>query len=71
MLSLHPYNLLAGVIFGMIGFGAWRFGKQLDRSYPKLLGVVLMVYPYFIRHPILIWITGAVLVVLLWIKRHE
>ena len=71
MLSLEPYNLLAGLMFGTIGWGAWRFGRKLDRSYPKLIGVCLMVYPYFVHHKIMIWVVGVVLLVILWIKRHQ
>ena len=71
MLNFNPYNLLAGLIFGLIGFGAWRYGRQLDLTYPKMLGVALMLYPYLIRDDILVWVIGVVLLVILWIKRHE
>ena len=71
MLQFQPYNLLAGLVFGMIGWGAYRYGKQLELIYPRVLGVALMVYPYFVSNRWLIWMVGVILLVLLWIKRHE
>ena len=71
MLHFNPYNLLAGFIFGMIGLGAWRYGKALDRTHPRLIGVALMAYPYLISHDILVWVVGIALLVLLWFFHHE
>lgn len=71
MMNFEPYNILAGIIFGTIGWGAFMFGRRLDLTYPKIIGIVLMAYPYFIQQRVLIWLVGVVLLILLWIKRHE
>lgn len=41
-MSLDPYNLLAGLIFGMIGLGAFSYGKKLDLWQPRAIGAALM-----------------------------
>ena len=71
MLHFEPYVLLAGFIFGTIGWGAFMYGRRLDLFYPRLIGVALMAYPYFTPNRWLVWIVGVLLMVLLWIKRHE
>jgi len=61
-----PYNILAGFIFGTIGWGAWSYGKKLDLWKPVAIGLALMVYPYFIFNPYLLWGIGVALLVTLW-----
>lgn len=70
-LNFEPYNLLAGFIFGTIGWGATRYGKQLELWQPRAIGWALMLYPYFIVNRILIWLVGVALLVLLWFFHHE
>ncbi len=71
MLNFDPYNILAGLIFGTIGWGAWRYGRALDRWKPVAIGLALMVYPYFIAVPWLLWSVGVGLLVLLWFQHDE
>ena len=66
--SLDPYNLLAGFVFGTLGWGAYRYGKQLELWKPKAIGGLLMVYPYFITNNYALWGTGVGLLVLLWFQ---
>jgi hypothetical protein len=66
VLNFEPYNILAGFIFGMVGLGAWRYGRSLDRWKPVAIGLALMIYPYFTPWAWLTWIVGIALVVLLW-----
>ncbi len=60
----HPLQLLAGFIFGTLGWGVWRYGRTLDRWKPKLIGVALMTYPYLVPNLILLWGIGVALLVL-------
>lgn len=71
MLNFNPYNLIAGFVFGTIGWGAFVYGKRLDLWQPRAIGVALMVYPYLIGHHIMIWAVGAALLGLLWRFHHE
>ena len=54
-MSLDLYNLLAGLIFGMIGLGAFSYGKKLDLWQPRAIGAALMAYPYFVSNGWLLW----------------
>lgn len=67
----QPYNLLAGLIFGLIGWGALRYGKAMGFWKPAAIGVVLMAYPYFFSNPWLLWGVGVGLLVLLWFNRGD
>ncbi len=71
MLNFEPYNLLAGFIFGMVGLGAWRYGRALDRWKPVAIGLALMLYPYFTPRAWQTWTIGVALVVLLWFHHDE
>jgi hypothetical protein len=41
-------NLIAGSIFGSIGFVAFVYGKRQSLWKPMFCGLALMFYPYFI-----------------------
>ncbi len=59
-------NLFGGLIFGTIGFVAFRYGKK-EGDYGKLgIGVVLMFYPYFISNTVAMYLVGVVLVAALF-----
>ena len=71
MFNFNPYNLLAGLIFGTIGWGAFLYGRRLDLWQPKAIWITLMIYPYLIGHHILIWVVGLVLLGVLWRFHYE
>ena len=71
MLNFDPYNLLAGFIFGTIGWGAFAYGRRLDLWQPRVIGITLMAYPYLIHHSWLLWGIGVGLLVLLWRFHYE
>ena len=50
MPALSGANLLGGLIFGSIGFVAFIYGKRMHVWKPMLLGLGLMVYPYFVEN---------------------
>jgi hypothetical protein len=69
--ELNLFNILAGIIFGIIGWGAYSYGKKLELWQPRAIGLALMIYPYFIYNKWLVWIVGVALLVLLWFYHHE
>jgi hypothetical protein len=53
-----PANLFASVIFGIVGFAAYRYGKKAGSFNPMAIGVTLMVYPYFVSQTWLLYAVG-------------
>ena len=60
-------SLIAGILFGSIGFGAFVYGKKQSSFKALVVGVLLMVYPYFIPNVIALYAIGAVLTACLFI----
>lgn len=56
-----PAYLLGSVLFGLLGYAAWRRGRALGRAPLTWGGVALMVYPYAVDDTLLLWLVGAVL----------
>ena len=49
------------VLFGIIGFAAYRYGKKTSRQPAKWIGVALMLYPYAVSDTWLLYLMGGVL----------
>ena len=56
-----PAYIFGAVIFGLVGFAAYRHGKRAGRPRSKWLGVALMLYPYAIAQTWLLYVVGAAL----------
>ena len=65
-----PGSLFGAIVFGAIGMGAFVFGKRRGLAKPMLIGVALMVYPYFISDGWLVFLIGAALCYLLYLFRE-
>lgn len=48
IVNFSAANLIGGFVFGSIGFVAFVYGKRMNLWKPMLLGIGLMIYPYFI-----------------------
>jgi hypothetical protein len=69
-LSLPSPAYLAGsLIFGIIGFAAYRYGKCRGQNQTRWLGVGLMVYPYAISQTWLLYLLGIALCACLYFFR--
>ena len=67
-----PAYIFGAIVFGIIGFVAYRFGKKTQRSKTKWLGVVLMFYPYVTGNDTrLLYLVGLVLCVALYYYWNE
>lgn len=62
-------NIIAGTIFGMIGLVAFMYGKKEKNYKPLGIGLVLMVYPYFISNTIMVYAVGIALTAALYFWR--
>ncbi|MEO8157546.1 MAG: hypothetical protein ABI648_07090 [Betaproteobacteria bacterium] len=56
-----PAYIFGAVIFGIIGFAAYRYGKKTERKATKWIGIALMVYPYVVSQTWLLYVAGGAL----------
>ena len=61
-----PAYLLGAILFGIMGFAAYRYGKKAARPHPKWIGVTLMLYPYAVSETWLMYAVGLGLCVALY-----
>ena len=61
-----PAYLVGIVLFSLVGFAAWRYGKAIERPAVRVLGVVLMLYPYVVGPAWAIWLVGSALCAAIW-----
>ena len=62
-------GLLGGLLFGAIGLVAFGYGKRKSSIKTMGIGVVLMVYPYFVSNAVVLWIVGVGLTATLFVFR--
>jgi hypothetical protein len=70
-LTLPSAAYLAGaILFGIIGYAAYRYGKKATLPAVKWIGVALMLYPYAISETWQLYGVGAGLCVALYVYRR-
>jgi len=65
----EPGNLLGSLVFGVIGFGAFMYGRKSNGVRAMGLGVAMMIYPYFVEPTWLLWSIGVALTAALFVWR--
>lgn len=63
-------NLIGGFLFSGIGFVAFAYGKKMSLLRTMLLGIVLMVYPYFFSNTWLLYGIGSALTAALFLFKE-
>jgi hypothetical protein len=66
-----PAYLFGLVLFGVIGYAAYRQGKKASLPTIKWLGVALMLYPYAVTATWLLYLVGAALCLGLYLARKN
>jgi hypothetical protein len=61
--------IIAGLVFGCIGFAAFMYGRKRVRPRPIIIGIVLMVFPYFVSNVVWQCVIGVALTVGLFFPR--
>jgi hypothetical protein len=64
-----PY-LIGAILFSIIGYAAYRYGKKASFATTKWIGVALMFYPYVISETWLMYAVGLGLCAGLYIWRQ-
>lgn len=70
MPDLDATATLLAVVFGGIGFVAFRYGRKMQRTPPVVLGMALMVYPLLVSRPLWTVVVGVALTGGLWLWRE-
>jgi hypothetical protein len=65
-----PAYLIGVILFGIIGYVAYRYGKKTSLTSTKWIGVTLMLYPYAISETWLLYVVGTALCVALVLWRR-
>ena len=66
---MRPSNFFAQIIFGSIGFGALIYGKKQSNFKTLGIGIILMVYSYFLQNVFAVYAIGTSLTAALIIFR--
>ena len=67
--GLNWPNIIGGLIFGMVGFVAFIYGKKEKSTKPFVIGLILMIYPYFIANTMALYAVGIALIAALYFWR--
>ena len=51
--------IIGAVIFGIVGFVAYRYGKKMSVPATKWIGIALMFYPYAVSATWLLYVVGV------------
>ena len=63
-------NLVGSTLFGLLGMGAFGYGKREGALQAMLIGLALMAFPYCVTSTWALYAVGAALTVALW-RWHE
>ena len=64
-----PAYIFGAILFSIVGFAAYRYGKKAGLGTPMWMGIVLMVYPYAISDTWLLYVIGGGLCLGLYVFR--
>ena len=62
-----PAYLVGAILFGILGYAAYRYGKKTDMPYARWIGIALMFYPYAIDQTWLLYLVGCGLCAALYV----
>jgi hypothetical protein len=65
-MDLSAASLFASLLVGCVGMGLFLYGKKQARLPQLLVGIALMVFPYFVASALIVYAISAGLVVGLW-----
>jgi hypothetical protein len=63
------YTLILAVVFSLVGFAAFRYGRKNSEPRPLILGIALMAYGYFVTNAWVSLAIGSVLTLALFFPR--
>jgi hypothetical protein len=70
MFNFGAANLIAGFIFGSVGFVAFMYGKRMSQLKIMLAGLALMIFPYFVSNTAGLYVIGTLVSASLFFLRN-
>ncbi len=67
--GLSLSSIIAAILFGAVGFIAFAYGKKMSSWKPMAIGILLMVYPYFVSNTMATYLIGLGLCAALYFFR--
>ena len=64
-----PAYIFGAIVFGIVGWVAFRRGRRQEKPRTLWLGVALMLYPYLVPGTLWLYLLGAALCAGLWFDR--
>ena len=64
-----PAYIFGAIVFGLVGLGAFRYGRKHAQPLKVWIGVALMLYPYAVSRTWLMYVVGLALCAALFIDR--
>ena len=64
-----PEYFAGAILFGIIGYASYRYGKTASREGPRWIGLALMLYPYLISETWMMYAIGSGLCLALYAFR--
>jgi hypothetical protein len=65
-----PAYIFGAILFGIIGWVAFRRGRTRSSAILTWVGIALMLYPYAISDTWLLWLIGSTLFGVVYAKWH-
>ena len=65
-----PAYLAGAILFSIIGYVAYRYGKKLSLAAPKWIGIALMLYSYITPETWMMYVAGIGLCAALYVYRR-
>lgn len=67
--GISLYTILLAVLFGLVGFAAFRYGRKNHEPRPLFIGIALMAYGYFVTNAWISLAIGSILTLALFFPR--
>jgi len=64
-----PSYIFGSILFSLLGFAAWRYGKVIGHPRTRWLGVALMFFPYLVGRTWLLYLVGIAICAGIWWDR--
>jgi hypothetical protein len=65
-MDFDPTNLIAGIVVSGIGYVLFTYGRRMSRPPHLAVGLLMLVYPYFVPGALVMGSIAVVLLALLW-----